>query len=117
MAYRRVKYLKTGIISKGSVEGETIEMKTERIVANGEPIKDGAPIVYTERKDGVNAAHNIRTDRFEVAAEAMDAVEGSYKAKREARGISKDDIVKGKDVDKDVDKGGSIENASSESEA
>ena len=31
-------------------EGETIETKVNRIVNNGEPIKDGAPIIYTERK-------------------------------------------------------------------
>ena len=43
-------------------EREYIEEKVRRITENGEPIKDGAPIIYTERKDGVNPAFNIRTD-------------------------------------------------------
>ena len=64
-------------------EGETIEQKIERIVHNGEPIKDGAPIVFTERKDGVIPAYNPRTDRFEVAVEAMDKVTKSHLAKRQ----------------------------------
>lgn len=58
-------------------EGETIETKVERIVENNEPISDGAPIVYTERKDGVRPEYNIRTDKFEIALDAMDAVNRS----------------------------------------
>ena len=34
-----------------SLEGESIEAKVCRIVNNGEPISDGAPLIYTERKD------------------------------------------------------------------
>lgn len=50
-----------------------------------EPIKDGAPIIHTERKDGVLPEHDIRTDRFEIAVEAMDKVAKSIVAKREGR--------------------------------
>ena len=57
----------------------------ERIVSNGEPISDGAPSIFTERKDGVISAYNIRTDRWEIATEAMDKVSGSIQAKREAK--------------------------------
>ena len=32
-------------------EGEFIEEKVARVVENKEPIEDGAPIIYTERKD------------------------------------------------------------------
>lgn len=61
-------------------EGEWIEEKVRRVVENGEPIEDGAPIVYTERKDGVRPEYNIRTDRWEIAQEAMEAVrEGKSK--------------------------------------
>lgn len=66
-----------------SVEGETIETKMERIVNNKEPIKDGAPLIYTERKEGVRPSTNIRTDRFEIAAEAMDKITKSVQATRE----------------------------------
>lgn len=66
-------------------EGETIEAKIERIVSNKEPIKDGAPIIYTPRKEGVRASTNIRTDRFEVAVMAADKISKSYKARREEK--------------------------------
>jgi hypothetical protein len=65
------------------VEGETLETKVERIISNKEPIKDGAPLVYTDRKDGVMAGYDIRTDRFEVAVEAMDTVNRSRFAERD----------------------------------
>ena len=68
------------------VEGEPIELKIERITSNNEPITDGAPEIFTERKDGVISAYNIRTDRWEVATEAMDKVSGSIQAKRDAKG-------------------------------
>lgn len=66
-------------------EGETIEQKINRIVNNKEPITDGAPLIYTERKAGVMPAYNIRTDRFEIAVEAMDKVTKTEIAKRELR--------------------------------
>ena len=64
-------------------EGETIEEKVNRIVNNGEPIKDGAPIIYTEKKDGVLPEYDIRTDRWDIAIEAMDKVNMDRMAKRE----------------------------------
>lgn len=79
--YKKTKR-ETPIVNNESVEGETIEMKIERIVNNKEPITDGAPIIYTERKVGVQPDYDIRTDRFDVAIEAMDAVNRSHRAKR-----------------------------------
>lgn len=67
------------------MEGETIEKKVERITTLKEPIKDGAPLIYTDRKEGVQAGYNIRTDRFEVAVEAMDKVTKTKVAQRESR--------------------------------
>lgn len=54
-------------------EGETIEAKVRRIVDSKEPITDGAPIIYTEKKDGVLPQFDIRTDRWDMAIIAMDA--------------------------------------------
>jgi len=62
-------------------EGESIENKVRRITENNEPITDGAPIIYTNRDDGVLPAYNIRTDRWEVAQAAMDAVNQANLAK------------------------------------
>ncbi len=55
-------------------EGEYIENKVQRIVESGEPIEDSAPIIYTERINGVMPAYNIRTDRWDIAQEAMQTV-------------------------------------------
>lgn len=61
--------------------GESIETKVKRITENNEPITDGAPIIYTNRDDGVLPAYNIRTDRWEIAQQAMDAVNQANLAK------------------------------------
>ncbi len=65
------------------MQGETMEMKVERIMENKEPVKDGAPLLFTEKKDGVIAGYNIRADRWEIAAESMDSITSSSIAKRE----------------------------------
>lgn len=63
--------------------GETIETKVKRIVENKEPIKDGAPIIFTERKDGVLPAYNPKTDKFDLAIDAKDYISRSNTAKRQ----------------------------------
>lgn len=82
-SYKRTKNKETSLTVNTSYEGERIEQKIQRIVNNKEPISDGAPLIYTERKEGINPAHDIRTDRFEIAIEAMDKVTASMRAKRE----------------------------------
>lgn len=82
-----------------SVNGETIEQKIERIVNNKEPVgqgNDSAPIIYTERREGVRASTNIRTDRFEIAVEAADKIARSYKARREERAKAKEKALEDK---------------------
>ena len=81
---------KTPIIERSSIktnasnEGETLEEKIDRFVNNKETITDqGSPKIYMERSEGINKAYNFRTDRFEVAIEAMDKVAKSYAARRE----------------------------------
>lgn len=60
-----------------------------RITNNKEPITDSAPLVYTERKDGVLPDYNIRTDRMEKALEAMDRVS---EMRRDRRSGKRDDM-------------------------
>lgn len=83
--YRKNQMQPTTIERDESYEGETLEEKIKRIMNNKEPITDGAPLIYTERRDGIQAAYDIRTDRWEVAIDAMDKVAGSHLAKREER--------------------------------
>lgn len=82
--YKYKKATETSIEVNNSTEGEWIEQKIERVVNNGEPIEDGAPIIYTERKEGVIPAYNIRTDTREIAVEAMDLAQKQKIARREA---------------------------------
>ena len=56
------------------VEGERIELKIDRMTQNSEPIGDSAPLIYTPRKDGVIAAYDIRTDKWDIALDAMEKV-------------------------------------------
>lgn len=68
-------------VNKG-YQGETIEGKVRRLTQNKEPIKDVGELHYTERKDGVRPEYDIRTDRMEIALEAMDKASKSHIAKR-----------------------------------
>lgn len=81
-----------------SVEGETIEQKCERIESNKEPITDGAPIIYTERGAGVEPQYDIRTDRFEVALDAMDTVSKAETAKRKSYTEKKEESPKDESI-------------------
>ena len=60
-------------------QAEPREVKLRKII-NGESndMEDGVfPIIYTEKKDGVQPEFDIRTDRFEVAINAMDKINQS----------------------------------------
>jgi len=84
----------TGLEVRNFKEGETIEMKVERIVNNNEPIEEIAPTIYQPRKDGVRPEYNIRTDRWEIGLDAMNAVERSMIARRENYHASLENSVK-----------------------
>lgn len=58
--------------------GETLIKKCQRILDEGEPLTDGAPMIYTPKQAGVKPECNVRTDKWDIAMEAMDRV-NSYK--------------------------------------
>lgn len=72
---------KGNMVSVECYEGESIETKVRRIMDENEPITDGAPIIYTPYEDGVKPEYNIRTDRWQIAIEAMDKV-SNYEASK-----------------------------------
>ena len=80
---------KTTIVRIESREGETIEAKVRRIMSNNEPISDQAPLIYTERKDGINPDYDIRSDRFDYALDAMSKIEKSKTAYRDWKQIGR----------------------------
>ena len=83
--YKKTKGPKTTLKVNKSYLAETIVQKINRILNNKEPIKDGAPLIFIDRSEGVLPALDIRTDRFEVAIEAMDIAQKGNIARREAR--------------------------------
>ena len=68
------------IIIRTQYEAEPLEVKLRRKMKGGkvdEEEGDGKTwaVAYTEKKDGVKPEYDIRTDRFEIAREAMETLE------------------------------------------
>ena len=60
-------------------EAEPREVKLRKIISGeANNMEDGVfPTIYTEKKDGVLPEYDIRTDRFEVAIDAIDKINQS----------------------------------------
>lgn len=83
------------------------EVKLRKII-NGESndMEDGVfPTIYTEKKDGVKPEFDIRTDRFEVAIDAIDKINQSV-ANQVAKSKGETEAVKdfGTEVKTDPEK-------------
>lgn len=89
---KKVTVPKKSVFKKVLTQGESIEEKVRRVLDNNEPIEDSAPMIYTERKDGIQQEYNIRADKWDIAQEAMQQVNDS-KRKIIANKIAKSDGV------------------------
>ena len=60
-------------------QAEPREVKLRKIISGeASNMEDGVfPTIYTEKKDGVQPEFDIRTDRFEVAIDAIDKINKS----------------------------------------
>lgn len=76
---------KTSISAGKLTEGESIEKKLRRIMTEKSGIEQISPMIYTERKDGVLPMYDIRSDKFDLALEAMDKVAQIHASKRKER--------------------------------
>ena len=61
-------------------EAEPLEVKLRRKMKGGKVDEEEGDqktwaIAYTEKRDGVRPEYDIRTDRFEIAREAMETIE------------------------------------------
>ena len=88
-------------------EAEPREVKLRKIIS-GETssMEDGVfPTIYTEKKDGVLPEYDIRTDRFEVAIDAIDKINKSA-ASQTAKSKGETEAVKdfGTEVKTDPEK-------------
>lgn len=80
------------------------EVKLRKII-NGEAnnMEDGVfPTIYTEKKDGVQPEFDIRTDRFEVAIDAIDKINQST-ANQIAKSKGKTEAVKNSETEVKTD--------------
>lgn len=86
-----------GVAEIKNEEGETLITKIQRILDENEPITDGAPMIYTPKSEGVRPDCNIRTDKWEIAMNAMDRVNNyklsEYLKKGEAEAPNKGKIT------------------------
>lgn len=90
---------KSKIRTTDAYECDRLELKLRRLIESKEPIDENVtvPLVYTERKDGVLPAYDIRTDRFDLAIMAMDAANKMRDAKRWQGTDAPDEITKSAD--------------------
>lgn len=63
-------------------KGQSIERMIEEATTQNTPIEKASPIIYTEKKEGVIADYDIRTDRWAIAQEAREKMTASRIAKR-----------------------------------
>lgn len=82
----RTKRYISHLSMENTYEAESQIQKLRRIVENKEPIKDEAPTIYTPKSKGVMPEYDIRTDRFEIAREALEKA-GRAEAQRIAKGL------------------------------
>lgn len=106
--------MKTAKSKKGCIndpnltyQAEPREVKLRKII-NGESndMEDGVfPTIYTEKKNGVQPEFDIRTDRFEVAIDAIDKINQSV-ANQVAKNKGETEAVKdfGTEVKTDPEK-------------
>lgn len=93
--------------------GESIEKKIARVLSNKETIKDQAPLIYTDRKDGVQPDYDIRTDKYEYLVEGHDALAKTRRAKRDNIGKAQKDLDKANnDLNPGKTDGGTPDNTS-----
>lgn len=81
MNNKKINYYNSELITTEQFEGESIEDKVRRTTETKAPIEAVSPMIYTERKDGVRKDTNIRTDKFEIAQEAMSSISNGMREK------------------------------------
>lgn len=81
----RTVYIKdaTTMRVNASYEGESLEKQLQKATTSKIPIEATSPIIFTEKKNGVMPETDIRTDKWEIAREAMGAVHKTAIAKRQ----------------------------------
>lgn len=64
------------------LDGQTIEIQIARAMSVNEPIDNSSPLQFTKRADGVLPDYDIRSDKWEIAQNAMTAVADKIRQNR-----------------------------------
>lgn len=72
MRIPKQKTPETQIVKNDSYEADPLCIKLQKIMEGKGKIDESAPIIYTEKRQGVIPSYDIRTDRFEVARVAKE---------------------------------------------
>lgn len=90
---------------ENSFIGESIEEKVRKVTADNTNIEAISPIIYTERKDGVLPEYNIRTDKWDIAQQAMNTIAiGTRDKRKEREKVDKPDVNSKMDAPKNEPK-------------
>lgn len=88
------KVVKTTEIEEPEIyQGESIEDYCARVVETNEAVEATVPMQYTDKKDGVLPQYDVRTDRWEIAQNAMDLATRSAVAKSEEQRLMREQKV------------------------
>lgn len=101
--YSKNKITKGTLKVNNSSVGETIEQKMRRVLKSGEPIEEGAPAIFTDPEGGVPPLTNVRTDRFDLALDAIESTEKHEIAKTDGAAEVKEAEEKPKKGNKSKD--------------
>lgn len=77
-------------------EGITMETQVALFMNNQTDLERATPLIYTERKEGIVSAYNIKSDRFDIAIDAMEKSAKSLTAKRQDRHVEMKIVEDGK---------------------
>lgn len=80
----------SNLLGAPAYEGNSLAREIEKFQEEGGEIEMGSPLLYTKKSDGVRPETNIRTDRFEMAQNRMQAAYEAENAQRAKQRAEKD---------------------------
>ena len=84
MYYKKITIKSNSLKGRERNEGMCLEREMQLAQNNGTmPEKNMSSVFYTQRKDGVLKATNIRTDKWELAQDAMSHANEQFRKKVE----------------------------------
>lgn len=80
--------------------GKSLMEVLRKMITEGDVPEEEVPIIYTDKGEGVLPGYDIRTDRFEIAREAMEKAKNSEKKERAEKRAAKKPVEQPKEGEK-----------------